>query len=408
MRIGVDLRVLQVGHQYRGIGEVAKRTLNEMFILSLEDDKQDSFVFFEFADMLDPKEFLNIPKYLKFEVVKIGLWPKLDKNRTMLQKLAYKWSIWFGNPIPAANKCDVFLQYDYALGVPTNTKSVLIEHDIIPYIFWNDYFTSPWLHVKHKAARTTIRTFVHNIEYKHILKRSAKNATKIICVSEHTRKDLKEYLHISMKKMTIIHLGVSKTSLNNEKAAITSGQFPDKPYLLFIGAVDARRRVIDDIIDAFNNLKAEGHDIQLVLAGENFQSPEAIPNDIVRNAIYDSSYKEDILTLGYIDDNTKNKLFKNAIAFVFPTTYEGFGIPVLEAMANGCPVIVYKNSSIPEIAGEYAIYAKGWEDIYNGSTRLLSMSDIQKDRFIRAAQKHAKKFTWLKTSIEYYDALKSN
>lgn len=408
MKIGVDLRVLQIGHQYRGIGEVVKRTLNEIFVLATKEQSPPQFIFYEYDDdPVDPKEFLTLPSGLNFTVVNVGPRPLLKPDRSSGQKLTDKWRQLFGNPLPEARQCNVFLQFDYALGVPRRPRTVLIKHDIIPYIFWNDYFTSPWLHVKHKAARTTLRTILANYEYKRTLKRSVRRAWKIVCVSEHTRQDLHRLLHVSLKKMKTIPLGVSEVMLPS-KSKVQTELLPTKPYILFIGAVDMRRRRVDDIVAAFNNLKAQGTDIQLVLAGENFQKPTGIPNKVVREAVMMSSYSDDILTLGYIDDATKYKLFKEAIAFVFPTIYEGFGIPILEAMLMNCPVIAYKNSSIPEVGGKHALYAKDWQDIQNRIKEVMSMTTEQRQEFIAAAAKHARTFSWQKTAAAIYQQVLGN
>ena len=124
MKVGVDLRVLQVGHQYRGIGEVAKRCLNGIFELAAaEKNDRLEFVFFEYENANDPKDFLAIPKELRYKEVSMGLQPLKNPNRTLLDKLIYKYRIWFGNPIPQAKECDILLQFEYSLGVPIHPRS---------------------------------------------------------------------------------------------------------------------------------------------------------------------------------------------------------------------------------------------------------------------------------------------
>lgn len=408
MKIGVDLRVLQVGHQYRGIGEVTKQCLNRIFTLADADKgSQHKFIFYRYEvgdGEVDPKEFLDLPESLQFEEVILGKRPLVDTNRTLITKLLSLYRKLYGDPLPQVKDCDVFLQFDYALGVPKHTKTILIAHDIIPFIFWNDYFTSPWVHVRHKAARTTVRTVLHNYESRRVLAKSHKAASEILCVSENTRQDLHKFLHIPLKKMKVTLLGVSEAPASTGKMS-KSAQLPTKPFLLFIGGVDARRRRIDDLIAAFNNLKAAGYDIQLALAGENFPSLDGIPNGIVRHDALTSSYREDILPLGYIDDRTKQELFKNAMAFVFPTVYEGFGIMVLEAMLLGCPVVAYKNSSIPEVGGDAILYANNWWDIKLRVEQIMSMSDRKRKDFISRAEKHAAQFTWERTASSIYKVL---
>jgi glycosyltransferase involved in cell wall biosynthesis len=404
-KIGVDLRALQIGHQYRGVGEVVKRTLNGIFELAVGSNELIEFVFFEYDDPIDPKEFLELPAGLQYRTLSLGKRPTPDVPRTFGEKLRTKWQSLVADPIPEAKGCNVFLQYDYALGVPLRVKTVLVKHDLIPYIFWNDYFESAWVPFKNKAARTTLRTLFTNYEFKRVLTRSLHNAKTIVCVSDSTRRDLKRYFHIADKKMRTILLGVSQKPLAS-KTKVDESKLPSKPYLLFVGGIDGRRRAVGDLVAAFNNLKADGNDLQLALVGENFKSVDDIPNVDVRRQIKQSSYSKDILCLGYIDDATKQDLYKNAVAFVFPTLYEGFGIPVLEAMLMECPVIAYKNSSIPEVGGKHVLYAHRWDDIQKHTEYLLHQDEITRKEHLAAALAHARQYTWDKTAHALYDVLK--
>lgn len=402
MKIGIDLRPLQNGHKYRGIGEVAKQVTNRILALAAKE-KDAEFVFFE-NDEDDPKELLDLPKNLKYEVMKLGPMPE-NAAETKGQKLRRSVRELYGNPIKEAGQCDVFLQYDYAAGVPKNTRTLLVKHDLIPYLFWDKYFESAWVPFKNKAVRTTLRTIFANHKFMRQLRRALKDAHVIMSVSENTKKDIEKYFGVNPKKSKVAFLGVDvKPAKTNGISPEANKNLPTKPYLLWVGAGDARRR-LDDAIAAFNNLRADGRDIQLVLVGENYKAPEKIPNPVVRKAVLGSSYKKDIVTTGYVDDATKQKLFREAVAFVFPTKYEGFGIPVLEAMLLECPIIVYKNSSTPEVGGEHALYARDWQGIKKHVEKLLDnpMSDERK----RAAKKHAEQFTWDKTAKVIYDELRN-
>ncbi|MFZ2835774.1 MAG: glycosyltransferase family 1 protein [Candidatus Saccharimonadales bacterium] len=405
MNIGIDLRALQTGHKFRGIGEVAKQTTNRILELAAQDNDNDiNFLFYEYEDD-DPKTLLTIPKSVKYEVIKLGVMPENDTSSTRIDKLSRNYKQLYGSPVRDSSRSDVFLQFDYAFGVPRDTKTVLIKHDLIPYVFWNKYFESAWVPFKNKAIRTTLRTLFANHRFLRILRRSLKDAHVILSVSESTKKDIQKYFNVPDKKAKVARLGVAiKPSKTNHNEALNT--LPTKPYLLFVGAGDARRRV-DDAVAAFNSLKADGNDIQLVLVGENFKEPENIPNTIVRSAVLSSSYKSDILTLGYVDDTTKQKLYKGAIAFVYPTKYEGFGIPVLESMLLECPIITYKNSSIPEVGGDYAIYAKDWNDIRVKVEELLKQPPMQRRKLTTAAKKYAEGFTWDKTAQVIYRELLS-
>lgn len=401
MVIGIDIRALQTGHKYRGIGEVAKQVTNRVLPLAKRDGH--SVIFYEYEED-DPKKLLDIPEGLEYGVVKLGKQPENDSSATKAHKLRRNLRALYGNPIKDSGKSDVFLQFDYAFGVPRNSRTVLIKHDLIPYVFWDRFFESAWVPFKNRAARTTLRTLFANHKYKRVLRRSLANAGLIVTVSESTKNDVRRFFRVSEKKLKVAHLGVdikpAKTNSVDEVLVM-----PTKPYLLFVGAGDERRRV-DDLVAAYNNLKANGHDIQLVLVGENFKKPEHIPNKRTRDAVLSSSYRADILTMGYVDDATKQKLFKKSVAFVYPTQYEGFGIPVLEAFLLGTSVITYKNSSVGEVGGEHALYAHDWMDIVHRVEWLLDESNQSRKERIKAAREYAELFTWDKTAQVIYDNLK--
>lgn len=400
MKIGIDIRALQTGHKYRGIGEVAKQITSRVLDMASTDGNE--IVFYEY-DGEDPKKLLNIPTGLKYSVEKQGSAPDQRAYTSMRDKLIYNLDQLYGKPIRNSGLSDTFLQFDYAFGVPKNTRTVLIKHDLIPYVFWSKFFESAWVPFRDKALRTTLRTIFANYRYKRILTRSLKNAGVILSVSSSTKNDLQSLFNIEDSKIKVNHLGVqmqpAKTSQTKSNLV-----FPTKPYLLFVGAGDARRRV-DDLVAAYNNLKAEGKNVQLVLVGENFSKKEEIPNKITRDAVLSSSYQDDILTMGYVSDEDKQELFRQAIAFVYPTEYEGFGIPILESFLLGAPVITYRNSSTPEVGGEHAVYVKNWQGIKEATERLIAEPSGNKLKKLNAAKKYAEAFTWDRTATAVYKEL---
>jgi glycosyltransferase involved in cell wall biosynthesis len=401
MKIGIDLRPLQNGHKYRGIGEVAKQVTNRLLEYGAADNVE--FYFYQNSDS-DPKDLLTIPKNLNYKTVDLGLMPENESNNfTKKEKLQRAYNFLYGTPIKQAKEVDVFLQYDYAAGVPKNTKTLLVKHDLIPYIFWDQYFESAMVPFKNRALRSTLRTLFANYKFMRLLRRGLKDAHVIMSVSESTKADIEKYFGVNKKKSKVAKLGVDITPAKTNETS-SNKNMPTKPYLLFVGAGDARRRV-DDLVAAFNNLKAKGYDLQLVLAGENFKKPEHIPNKTVRNEVLKSSYKKDILTLGYITDEQKQQLFSNALAYVYPTKYEGFGIPILESMLLGCPVVVYKNSSTAEVGGDYAIYTQTWDGLVNEVIKLLNEPISVRKKRQEAAKKHAEGFTWDKTAESIYNEL---
>ena len=141
-------------------------------------------------------------------------------------------------------------------------------------------------------------------------------------------------------------------------------------------------------------------DINLVLVGDTMLGETNIHNDTVRDYLKkNSSYNGDIYFLGYVDQSSLEWLYEHALAFVYPSTYEGFGLPILEAMRYGTPVVTYSNTSIYEVAGEAALYADGYLGIAEAVTRLLGDSNLRK-KYASLSKNRAGNYKWENTATE--------
>ncbi len=272
---------------------------------------------------------------------------------------------------------------------------------------------APWIHPK----KTIVA--IHGLEYEFMpeaysfwekfymrfsIKKSCRWAEKIIAVSKNTRKDLKKLYGVPEEKIKVIYEGYDKNcqfptcladrqiSDSQEKSEIQNY----KPYLLFIGRLEKRKN-IEGIIAAFEILKGKykiPH--QLVLAGKPGYGWE----DIARK-LESSSYKKDIILTGFIDEAKKGKLFQEADIFLFPTFYEGFGLPILEAQASGVPVISSNVSSLPEVTGDGALYASPKEPslIAEVASKLINDRELR-DAIIRKGYKNLERFSWERCSEE--------
>jgi glycosyltransferase involved in cell wall biosynthesis len=232
-----------------------------------------------------------------------------------------------------------------------------------------------------------------------------------------------ERLHQSFqckpKRIVVCQLGVSRQSSHTKTKGLPKfeksipspwGYLPEvvnlteKPFLLFIGGADPRRRLIE-LVAAYNNLKAQNHDIRLVFTGDSMQNPDTIANPVLQNYIRNyTSYTEDLVFLGFVSDEQREWLYSNALAFVFPSVYEGFGLPILEAMQNGCPVISYLNTSIIEVAGDAVLSASNYQDIMRNTLSLIDDSAMRQGLIARGKKKAAM-FAWSKTSKEVVEHL---
>lgn len=216
-------------------------------------------------------------------------------------------------------------------------------------------------------------------------------ATKIIAVSENTKKDIiRLYPQINSDKIQVIYHGCSIDF--NPKIKV---DLPTK-YILFVGARDGYKNFLL-LIDALKNILLEDLSLFLVCAGGGDFSIEE--KDIIfklglKNKIICRQFKE--VELG--------TYYKNAICFVFPSMYEGFGIPILEAMACGCPIILSDSSSFPEVAGEAGIYFKNNDsvDLETKILKVIKNSDFREEYSLKGLLR-VKEFSWKIAAEKCYE-----
>ncbi|MGC1247731.1 MAG: glycosyltransferase family 1 protein, partial [Spirulinaceae cyanobacterium] len=175
------------------------------------------------------------------------------------------------------------------------------------------------------------------------------------------------------------------------------------PYLLFVSTIEPRKN-ITTLIAAFNYLK-EKHKIDhnLLLVGRKGWRYQPI-----FQAIANSPWNKHIYHLDYLSDELVALLYKKADVFVYPSHYEGFGLPVLEAMTLGTPVVTSNTSSLPEVAGDAALLVNPNDPIELAESILKVISDRKlRDNLIQKGQKRAKLFSWERTAKETLKAYKS-
>ena len=417
MKVAFDLRPLQIGHQYRGIGICLQNILKELQNSPVAVKGWD-LVFYIFENQPKPEILKNytLPhRILTTEETK----PRNSRLR-IVRYLNGMYASWRKassiDRLPEINDIDIFVQFDFLLGVPkpSNLKTVLLKYDIIPLVL-EGYYLPTYRQVKNKtnSINQAIRAHRHRIRYLLLLKRALERADLVLAISEHTKLDLITYLKTNKQKIKVLHLAADNQSFSTSKVPayrlpsldwrFIKGQeryrtfdLLHKPYLLYVGGVDPRRK-LSDLIAAYNILKSENIDCCLVLIGYDFQNIATIPNEKAKKSIQSSSYGNDIYFLGFVSPEEKNLLYENALAFVYPTLYEGFGIPVLEAMENNCPVICYDNSSLREVGGSSALYARSVNDIVEITKDLIS-NKKHLENIRKAGLQQSKNFNWAKTT----------
>ncbi len=234
-------------------------------------------------------------------------------------------------------------------------------------------------------------------------KYSVKKAKKVIAVSNTTRKDLIKFYSLPDNKIVVIYNGYEKKIRNlKEKNKTFPKKVKNNQYFLFVGTLQPRKN-ITTLIKAFQQFKQIYPEKKLVIVGKKGWLYNQIFNLVDRLKL-----KNDVLFTQYVSDQDLIYLYQHAFAFVHPSLYEGFGIPILEAMSYGCPVISSFASSLPEIGSNACLYfdPNSVNDLVEKMTDLQQNSQLRNE-LINLGKQRVKEFSWQKCGQETLEVLKS-
>jgi glycosyltransferase involved in cell wall biosynthesis len=252
---------------------------------------------------------------------------------------------------------------------------------------------------------------IHDVAFKHLpesygflsrlyldwaAKFAVKHAKKIIVPSQVTKKDLIDFYKCPADKIHVIPLGFSANTagVNSDEESKVIGH-----YLLYVGRIEHKKNT-DTLIKAFALFSEKAPEIKLVLAGSKGRGGEEILNSIPDNL------KDRVIVTGYVSDNEKHVLMQNAMCFIFPSRYEGFGLPLLEAMHYKLPIIASRIPTSYEIAKENALFF----DTENAEKLASLMTEVVSNKDLRSTlvQSHAdtlKKYSWENCAKQTLDIL---
>jgi glycosyltransferase involved in cell wall biosynthesis len=255
-------------------------------------------------------------------------------------------------------------------------NTVLTMHDVSP-------FTHPQFYPSDIRRRLT-----------HLLERGLKNANLIICVSEHCRQTTQELFKISSDRLVVIPHGVNESfypmDKNEARNLVKERLGISGPYMLYVGKLEARKN-ISRLLRAFHQFQQRTKsDLKLILAGRRFWDLDDIDRTIAELNIASS-----IRELGYVPDQDLRPLYSGSEFFVFPSLWEGFGFPIVEAMKSGAPVITSNISCLPEIAGDAAelVDPESVDQIADAMVKLSSDPTLC-SQMIQKGLEQGQKFTW--------------
>lgn len=230
---------------------------------------------------------------------------------------------------------------------------------------------------------------------------SIKKAKKIITISNSSKNDIIKMYKVNPDKVTVIYPGVKTMNLSTKTKDLGTIQkeFGIKgPYILFVGTLQPRKNIVK-LVEAFSKLEDLGpktKDLSLVIVGKKGWQFEEILNAPKKYNVEDR-----VKFLDSVSDEDLPGFYKNALCFCLPSLYEGFGLPILEAMQYGCPVATSNVSSLPEAGGDAAVYfdPENVEDIKKSLESIIQSSELR-DKLIKKGYEQVKKFSWEKTAKE--------
>jgi glycosyltransferase involved in cell wall biosynthesis len=217
--------------------------------------------------------------------------------------------------------------------------------------------------------------------FRTLVPRSARRADRVLAVSERTKSDLVERYRIAESKIVVTPNGVDPVFHPNGKAPERS------PYALFVGGIQPRK----DPLGAIEALGLLHGNLHLVLVGaEKRGGPE------VRRAIHRLGLEQRVELAGHLERDELAALYRGAACLVFPSRYEGFGLPVLEAMASGTPVVAAAAGAVPEVAGDAAVLVEPGDPAALAAG--IEQALAERDRLVAAGLERAKQFSWAETA----------
>jgi len=288
------------------------------------------------------------------------------------------------------NPPDVLFVPAHVLPVISPKKSVVTIHDV-------GFKRFPELYKKIQVA-------YHEITTQDIVRRGA----RIITVSEFCKREIVELYRAKPENIFVTHLGFDQERYRPQVTSRKSQN--EKPYILFVGRIDKKKNLLT-LVRAFEQIAEAFPDLELKLAG-TFSGPAGLSttgSHELMEVICKSKVESRIHMLGYVSEDEKIALLSNALMYVQPSMYEGFGLPPLEAMACGTPTICANSTSLPEIVGEGNALFFDPMDVNQLASRMsqVASSEELREQLIQKGLEWSKRYDWRKTAAETLNILET-
>lgn len=314
--------------------------------------------------------------------------PNVEYRETWLsEKWLYR--MWYRLHLPISvqrftGEIDVFHSPDFVLPPVGDIPSVLTIHDL-SFIHYPEAFTPSLLKYLNNVVPSSVARVNH-----------------VLADSLATKNDLIDIWQVPNEKVTVVYSGVNssfrpvtdKERIDHLRKKYELG---DNPYILSVGTLQPRKNY-EMLMRAFKPV-ADSYDHQLIIAGGHGWMYEQIQKEIDQQGL-----GQRIRLIGFVEDQDLPALYSQASLFVFPSLYEGFGIPVLEAMACGVPAISSDSSSLPEVAGDAGLLISPVnQELWSKSIIQLLNDSARRTKMVAAGYLQARKFSWRKAAEQVLD-----
>src|SRR5438093_3404862 len=272
---------------------------------------------------------------------------------------------------------DIYHAPHYVLPPAVPCRSVVPIHDCIHLMFPQ--------YLPNRAAYAYAKALMWS---------AARRSDRILTVSESSKRDILHYFNVSPEKIVVVYNAIDERFAvepsEDDLARVRERYQLDHAFVLYTGNIKPHKNLVR-LIEAFEGLRKDGFDdLKLLIIGDEISKLPAL-----RRAVHRYKLHKYVRFLGFVKDDTLAILYRLAAVFVFPSLYEGFGLPPLEAMASGTPVVTSNVSSLPEVAGDAAVLVDPYEvgSIVEGVRRGLTDEQLRKDLRHRGVAR-AGMFSW--------------